>query len=237
MTIALITPTGGRPEAFALCEKWIGQQTYKGEINWIVVDDCVPETRCTMGQTIIRPKPAWRPGQNTQARNLRLALATAGLGGKILFIEDDDYYAPDYLSLVDQWLDEAALVGETHTRYYNVRCRSWHVCANKHHSSLCQTGFRAEILPLVVNACSGREQFLDMTLWSVAAERGRLHPFDPHFSPSAHSGLCIGMKGLPGRLGIGMGHKRTKRWTPDPDMSMLRSWIGGDHLEYAGYHE
>jgi len=33
--ITVITPTGDRPEAFALCERWMSQQTYTGQIQWI----------------------------------------------------------------------------------------------------------------------------------------------------------------------------------------------------------
>lgn len=233
--ITLITPTGGRPEAFALCEKYMARQTYKGKINWVVVDDCVPETNCTMGQTVIRPKPAWQPGQNTQSKNLQLALAAEHLDDKILFIEDDDHYAPGYLDLMSHWLDEAQLVGEKHTRYYNVRHRCSFISANKQHSSLCQTGFRIGILPLVKDICRQGAKFIDMLIWSAAGERGKLYPFHPRFSPGPVSGLCIGMKGLPGRLGIGMGHRQTGRWTPDPDMSTLQSWIGQDAANYAKY--
>lgn len=238
--ITLITPTGGRPEAFALCEKFIGRQTYKGDVNWLVVDDCVPETNCTMGQTVIRPKHAWRLGQNTQGRNLQLLLASEHLGDKILFIEDDDYYAPGYLDRMDHWLDEAQLVGEKHTRYYNVQCRSWHISANKCHSSLCQTGFRAGMLPLIRDVCRQGNRFLDMLIWSAAAERGKLYPFHPRFNPGPVSGLCIGIKGLPGRPGIGMGHRpqppRRQRWNDDADMSTLQGWIGQDAAaNYAKY--
>jgi len=44
---------------------------------------------------------------------------------------------------------------------------------------------------------------------------------------------CIGIKGLPGQAGLGIGHRPSSGWTPDPDLAQLRTWIGADADLYA----
>ena len=75
--ITLITPTGDRHEAFALCEKWIGRQSYIGQIQWVVVDDGHEPTETTLGQEVLRPEPV--EGYSL-CRNLVLGRSVAGAG-------------------------------------------------------------------------------------------------------------------------------------------------------------
>ncbi len=227
--VTIITPTGGRPAAFALCERWVSQQTLQ-DWRWIVVDDGEPETRCTMGQTVIRARPCWQPGENTQARNLLIALtALTASDDKILIFQDDDFYAPGYLGLMSQRLEEAALVGEKETVYYHVGRRGYHVNRNKIHASLCQTGMRREMLPALTAICERGEKFIDLKLF--AAGNGRSKLYEQTFS-------SIGIKGLPGRPGIGIGHRpRGLPWIADPDLKMLSKWIGADAGAYEEFGE
>lgn len=45
-------------------------------------------------------------------------------------------------------------------------------------------------------------------------------------------GWVVGIKGLPGRGGIGMGHRDNFRGTDDPCGALLREWIGEDAEAY-----
>ena len=226
--ITIITPTGGRPEAFALCEFWMRRQTWAGERQWIVVDDSAPETACTMRQEIVRPRPIWQPGENTQARNL-LAAFPLIRNGKIVIVEDDDWYAPAYLEIMASRLDAAPLVGERNARYYNVATRQYMTCPNVKHSSLCQSAFRIEAIPKLTSICESAKKFLDIELFKMCPDQ-RLYE---------NSGTCIGIKGMPGRKGIGSGHRSGAHagWKPDPNLSMLQSWVGDDADAYRGYGE
>jgi hypothetical protein len=222
MGITLLTPTGGRPEAFALCERWAARQTYKGEIQWLVADDCDPPTKCTMGQTVIRPEPRWKPGENTQFRNL-LALLPLVRFDKIIHFEDDDAYLPTYIETMARRLDEAPLVGETPARYYNVRFRTWRDCGNNAHASLFQTAMRADILPVLKRICE-RQKWIDMALWP-AVPGGKLF----------HGEETVGIKGMPGRAGQVAAHRKQTWMNPDPHLDVLRRWIGDDVAEYRRY--
>ena len=229
MPLTLITPTGGRPEAFALCERWMGRQTYRGDVQWIVVDDCEEATVVTMGQTVIRPQPWWKLGApTTQYANVRAALELVK-HDKIVHIEDDDWYGPTYLETTYHRLDAAPLVGECPARYYNARFRRWMNCGNRAHASLFQTAMRAEVIPTLRQICQARE-WIDLSLWERVPEARQALFFGEE---------TVGMKGLPGRPGHIWAHRRQAlvRMAADPQLEKLREWIGDDAAEYGRFHE
>ena len=223
--LSVITCTGGRPEAFALLEGWISRQSYTGDIQWIVIDDCDPPTVPLFGQEVIRPVPSWKPGQITLGRNLTCALDYVKYD-KIVFCEDDEAYLPDYLKLMDQMLDTADLAGEIPARYYNVRQRMFRVLDNRNHASLCQTGMRSDLIPRLRYLCTSQSPFIDMRLWEPIPDVRYL------LVPTAQ---VVSIKGLPGRPGIGIGHRPHGDWKKDPVLAQLRAWIGADADLYVNF--
>jgi len=226
MALTIITPTSDRPEAFQLCQRWMARQTYAGEVQWIVADDGREAATCTMGQEHIRRPPAETPRESFLG-NLLAALQRVR-HDKVVFIEDDDWYAPEYLARMDRWLDQADLVGEAGARYYHLPTRRYHFCGNTHHASLAQTGLRAERLPKVADEiCRSHTTFVDVRLWRrwSAGWKKRLMP---------QTTLSAGIKGLPGKRGIGIGHRLDDRHPVDADGSVLRQWIGADADIYFG---
>jgi glycosyltransferase involved in cell wall biosynthesis len=227
-TLTLITPTGNRPEAFALCETYMARQTVKWD-EWIVVDDGDPPTPTSLGQMVIRPQPLWRPGQTTQYRNLLLGLEAAR-GDYVCVIEDDDWYGPNYLSnTVRLLVQKYDLVGETPSRYYHVARCCWRDMKNRHMASLCQTGFRRRTVASLLVALCRREVWLDTTLWRTAA-RGV-------FRYAFHSGAqVVGIKGMPGRGGMSTAHfVQGVQWNTDREGTKLREWVGSDAETYRRY--
>jgi len=225
--IVLLTPTGGRPRQFELCQKWMAAQTYKGRVLWIVVDDCLPRTSEIKEAfpdtwTIVHkyPFPVWRLGGNTQSRNLReglrviKALPQEDIEG-IFIIEDDDYYRPQYLEKMRALLPGYEAVGEMCTVYYNVTTRRWKKHQNTRHSSLFQTAF-------VLSALKVFEESLDFKFIDIAFFKrlNCVYLFD-------NENLSIGIKGMPGRAGIGKGHQNTGPGN-DPDCTTLQNLIGED---------
>lgn len=225
--LTLLTATGARPQAWAICERLMARQDYPGTVRWVIVDDgpeSQPVTFQREGWTLvlIRPRPYWQPGQNTQARNLLAGLAAIGAGERVVCIEDDDHYAPDWLSHVAVQLDKAELVGEVRARYYNVAARLGRQLSNTGHASLCCTAMRGAALETFRQACRRSPKFIDLELWRRHPSR---HLFDGH--------RVTGIKGLPGRGGIGMGHRRDFAGTSDASGSLLREWVGEDARLYA----
>lgn len=221
--LTVVTATGGRSQAFALLVRWVARQTYRGSIQWLVVDDVSPATPCPPGVQVIYPAPLWEPGQNTQARNLLAALPHVR-HDRIAIVEDDDWIAPTYLETLAARLEQAPLVGEQRARYYHVGTREYHVHSNLKHSSLGQAGFRRELLPLFSDVLKSGTKFLDIELFR--RHRGAIFP---------PSGLHCGMKGMPGRPGIGTGHQPSRGWDNDRDLVTLGLWLGEDAEQYRGF--
>lgn len=224
--LTLLTATGARPRAWAICERLMAAQDYTSPVRWLIVDDgqeAQPVTfqRDGWAVEVIRPAPHWKPGQNTQARNLLAGLAHCRAEDRVVVIEDDDHYAPDWLTHVAGQLERAELVGECRARYYNVATRQGRELNNAGHASLCSSAVRGRAVDALRKACQGAPRFIDLQLW----RRFRGHLFGGH--------RVHGIKGLPGRGGIGMGHGDSFRGTPDPDGRLLRSWIGQDAELYA----
>lgn len=202
-------------------------QTYSGAVRWVVVDDgeeAQPMTFHREGWEVvmIRPTPFWQPGQNTQARNLLAGLDAIGSDERLVIIEDDDWYAPDWLSTVSAKLEQSELVGESQARYYNIALRRGRQLSNNAHASLCSTAMRGDALSVFRSVCYRSQKFIDLDLWRRARSR---HLFGGH--------RVVGIKGLPGRGGIGMGHRDDFSGKDDADGSLLRAWVGDDAGMYA----
>lgn len=225
--LTLLTATGCRPEAWAICEKLMQAQTFAGPVRWVIVDDgeeAQPITFAREGWTleVMRREPFWRPGQNTQALNLAHGLRAIKASERVVIIEDDDHYAPDWLETIDKALDKADLVGECRARYYNVATNTGRQLNNEHHASLCSTGMKGLALEKFRRECRPGVTFIDVSLWRNFSGKKQL--FGGH--------RVTGIKGMPGRGGIGMGHKPDFQGIKDEDGELLREWIGQD----AGFY-
>lgn len=207
------------------------QQTYRGPVQWIIVDDCEPYTpinndgalvRWSFSREVIRPDPKWN-GWNTQHRNI-LAALDAAKHDKILFIEDDDYYGPNYLERMSGLLDEHEVAGQIPTVVYNVRYRGWMDHENKEHASFSQTGIRSSQIPILKQICADRNCCIDIELYK-------------HTNHQLVEGRdVLSIKGMPGRPGPMQTHDNDQRFTMDPDMEKLREFIGDDAGHYAEFY-
>lgn len=195
--LSVLTPTGGRPEAFAKCVEYMQAQDYEKPVRWVIVDDgpeSMPTPQVKDWQIVhVRPDSLWKPGQNTQVRNMLTGLDYCA--DRIVIVEDDDQYAPWWLSTVDSWLEDDDLVGEGWSVYRNLKTGTVKECNNNKHASLCSTAVKGRAVEWLRQACCSGEKFIDLRLWK---NPGKLYP---------HEGGVIGIKGYPGRPGIGMGHR------------------------------
>lgn len=193
--LTVITPTGGRPEAFAVLAECIRRQTCR-DFEWIVVDDCDPATEVPQVHdriTVVRPEPRWEAGQNTQARNI-LAGIEAASSDAVAIMEDDDWYCDGWVQQCIDWMAEHELAGEGDSHYYNVANGTGKRMRNMRHASMCATVCRGRALDELVRVCRNLGQRIDMNLWKIG---GHVEPW---------AGRVVGIKGVPGRPGIGCGH-------------------------------
>jgi hypothetical protein len=179
----------------------------------------------------VRREPQAREG-HTLLLNLRLALSYIK-GSKILIIEDDDWYGPDYIHTMDKLLDTYDLVGEMKARYYNVPAMKYKRIGNGAHASLCQTGFTKNIFS-VFESCLVVDSYVDDRLWKSPNVKSFLIN-DEDDSLRLHCSL----KGLKGRKGIGTGHNMNARYyRPDVGLEHLIKWVGEEnariYMEHVG---
>ena len=229
--VTLITPTGDRQETFELCVRFMQRQTHTYD-QWIIVDDgdtnlMLPSETDSRAVVLNRIKT-----RNEASFTLRANLVHA-LGHVendiVLDIEDDDWYSPDYIQFMKNLFkinEKLVLVGQGNAIYYHIPSRSWFPCLNENHASLCQTGFRSRVIPWINKICDtlpSGNHFIDTALWSQSLSKCLNVDGPPR---------CVGMKGLPGRGGIGSGHRHYNRFKRDPRLLKLRQLIGDDISNY-----
>ena len=224
--ISVITPTADQPMGIELLEKYMARQTVQPD-EWIVSDDGISHARLTMGQKHIARPRTHDKGQSL-AQNIIKGLEVV-TGNIVLIMEHDDYYAPNHIEVCVNALEKAEAAGSKTQRYYNVEHRCWLVMANVG-SSLCNTAFHAKHIPMMHTAArvafSSNLYSLDRIFWDSMTPRYKVNLHDIN--------TVVGIKGLPGRVGLGLGHRpdKTRPWKYDKDLSKLREWIGDDADNY-----
>lgn len=201
--IVLITPTGERPEAFSKCVEYMESQDVQEPIKWLIVDDGreplnVPKKIKEWDIVHLRPEPFWSPGDNTQARNLMVGLDNIHESDSVLIIEDDDYYAPWWIRMCKTWLTKHELVGEAPSLYRHLNGVEKQM-NNRNHASLCSTAMRGSAIKTFRRVLERNTKAIDVNLWrNQGTKSKKIYPYN---------GGVIGIKGYPGRAGIGVGHK------------------------------
>ncbi len=222
MDISLVTPTHDRHLAFALCERWMARalSNFKdGQIQWVVADDGTVPVHCTMGQEHVREERFCAESTESFIGNMCRALERVR-HDVVFIIEDDDWYGVDYFNnMLGLFGTGADIVGEGRARYYHVPSRQYHVHGNVSHCSWCQTAFRAEHIPFVIELATGmRTAMLDKIVWDYLPGR--------KFIKESNE-WSVGIKGL-GMGGVGAGHDSGWYRRRDESGSVLREWVGVD---------
>ena len=223
--ITAITPTGDRPLAFALCQTGMFHQTVKPD-QWIVIDDGKVPTKPFLPMEYIRREPKPFDPKFTLLINLQAVIPLIA-GDVIMVIEDDEYYAPDYIAEMERRLNGYEIIGIMRSKYYHLPCGGYFRHGNINRASLAETVFKKSFLPEFEKVLIG-DSFLDMRLWLKTKSDQKLLFVDDD------NPLYLGIKGLPGRGGIGGGHKITYgNYAQDTsDRKMLRTWIPKDYGIY-----
>lgn len=226
--ITVITPTGDRPLAFALCQNWIRKQTLQPD-QWIVVDDGKIPLNPTILMQYVRRDPQPDDPKYTLLLNLKKAIPLIK-NNEIIIMEDDEYYAPEYIEEMAHRLNQHEVTGIGKSRYYHLPSGGYFRIKNMTHASLAQTAFRSSFLPDFQELLENSDVYLDFNIWTKANKDGRGFIFvDSNDSP-----LYVGIKGLPGRTGIGKGHDPMlyRKYPHDITREALKRWIPKDYGIY-----
>jgi hypothetical protein len=242
----LITPTGDRYETLMLTFEYMKRQTFVrngGLVAWHIVDDGKTDAASRVvaehsdsemanhNIVVYHHRLEHNPkyvGPRSLARNISavLNLITAH---KIAIIEDDDCYHEAHLQELSDRLDHSWMAGTVWQRYYHLPSRSYRVFRNRG-SAFCSTGFIRPLVRVLSEVCQDcferNSKGLDARFWQLVQLAG--YKVDI-YEPSDDTPQVVGMKGLPGREGIGVGH-RPKKFLPDPQMTVLKKWVGEDYF-------
>lgn len=229
--LSVITCTGGRPEAFDLCKKYVQHQTYTSPIQWMVVTDESPiivgEALQGMNCEIYTGLNRWREGLNTQRSNMEEALKYVK-GDYILIAEDDELYKPDYFRTMVELLQHCDLAGVCNSKYYHVGLPGYKEMHNYNHAALSHTALTKKALPLLQAAVDSGEMFFDIHMWNNAREKRVTSLL------LANTDLVIGMKGMPGRPNLGAGGQK-RDYLIDPNLAKLEEWCGAYASNYLPF--
>ena len=217
--ITCITCTGDRPEAFELLRRWIKEQTVQPD-QWLVIDDGKVPLKNKERFEYIRREPKDGEG-HTLNLNMKTVLPYVK-GDIILIMEDDDWYGPEYISTMSDYLQNYNLVGEKFARYYHLPAMKYSRLKTGGHASLCQTGFTRKLLPLFEKCLEGNP-YIDARIWGLTNKSQSFLITDAEDKRKLH----CSMKGLKGRKGIGSGHDpNSKYYSPDKELEYLIRWVG-----------
>ena len=237
-SFSVITPTGDRPFPFELCCHFMKRQSiYPTE--WIIVDDGSIPTQLPNLSFVkhIRRINTSLPNEHTLPLQMIEALQYVSTD-KIIMFEDDDWYCADYfermLKLFEQH-PKAKLIGQGRAVYYHIPYRKCFQLINVDRASFCQSAFRMELIPSILHICKTiQNPFIDIMLWQ--ARKGSKYAKDKYLLTDVPP-MCIGIKGLPGRVcRTTIGHRGLHpKFKPDPDFSKLREFIGNDVSLYEKF--
>lgn len=229
--VTIITPTGDRPEALALLRQWMANQVRQPD-QWLIIDDGKKpvKKRDFPGATVIRRKPRKDDPGHTLGVNLLAALPHIA-HDKILIMEDDDWYGPDYIQTMAALLNDHELAGISGSKYYYPAIPGWVEKGKPTHASLSQTALRKSYLPKLEQAIPGDGKLpdfsIDLRLWEKASGSGYL-------VPGEDLQLHCSIKGLPGRPGQSIGHEKRHFRQDDENLTVFHQWCG-DVEAYRGF--
>jgi hypothetical protein len=232
MRLTALTCACHRPEAWALCESYLKRQTRQPD-QWIVLDDDLIPTVCTMGQEY-HYNPKWR-GPLSLCEKVRFVLENNLIRGDALVVwENDDVYRADYLETCERWLGEHDLVGEGRTVYYNVRERWWYEHEGNTNTSLCATALNRTVFPFLYEVACQPNNFVDQPMW--LGYRGKKKVYCPDVKGTRNR-LVVGIKAMPGRRGYSAAHtNRDLNAKDDPKLIDLTRLIGPDAENYRNFY-
>lgn len=153
-------------------------------------------------------------------------------GDAVVLFEDDDWYPSDWTIHCEEGLTRALLFGQDRVFNYHVPSGGYEEVVDSKHSPLHATAFASSLIPLLMSICelglSGPDAkpSLDRALWSMPVRKLRSH--------HAH---VISMKGMPGKVGYSVAHRKDHYRTFDADRSILFEKIGEDRALYADWFD
>jgi len=229
--ITIITPTADRAFCLSRLSYYLKRQTFIGDIQWIVSDSGHPQQEpiCDIVIDFAEHMEYKYIGyikkpHKSFCRNMLDALSRVKYD-KIIVMEDDDWYHPTYVEIQFERLNNYNLVGEIPAIYYNIKDQSYRILGNTNRASMCQMGFKSNVISTLIMILNQQSAFVDIQLWEYYSYKFKKQLYNTR--------LCIGIKGMPGNPGIGIGHRLTDvHRKKDKNWQKLEEWIGKEDTNF-----
>jgi glycosyltransferase involved in cell wall biosynthesis len=137
----------------------------------------------------------------------------------VICIEDDDWYAPNYIELMEGWFEKSGrpdVLGINHTIYYNIMENKYVILNHPGRASMMQMAVSPKILD--IEWCADDYAYLDWHLWVKEKALRKIAVYSPHVAIGIKHGI-----GLCGGGGHKQGWKHYQK--EDKDWSFLSSII------------
>jgi hypothetical protein len=223
MNVCAVTCTGGRPELFELCKRWIAHQTRPVD-KWIVATDNgevitdLPAFASHMHvERVTTPAPNtdWVPNHS-----LRQALLAVPEGHAAVVFEDDDWYSPKHVERCVQQ------IGLGHEVVYGTVWMRYHVPLRQWNTKVRRAPGEGRVMIRADAVRKYADSLVNRPLYEGPTD-GRY----PDFTVVGIKGVGYGLPGRAGasdmHRGLGM-DKKFKIVNRDPHGTFLRTMLGDD---------
>lgn len=246
---AVITCTPGRRSFELACQYVQRQHPQPGfKLQWIVVINGSSYSFSKFGSlamrygahaVVVRHTLERSPGQ--LARNIYSALNLLDDDVELVsFMEDDDWYAADYLRAVEDaaLASPPMILGQPGWWYYHLGQQRYQRNWTYPYATMAGTTIHARYLGKLEEGCQifaeADAKGLDAWLWK-STQTGRVF-----LSQRAEGGdrpFVVGIKGYDGQDNVGVGGSPGADWVHDPYSVKLREWTKNDPIARHNYEK
>lgn len=230
MKVCAITCSGQRATMLSLCQKQVMRQTRTPDL-WIVNNDT--DDPLTLERTPFETKATEFRWSGSFLFLLQDLLAEVPPDHAVVWIEDDDWYAADYIqTIVDSLSEKHPAAGNSMEPRYCLPARKWRI-KMKHYPNCGNTALHPSAIRSYSEMLSTEKQQPWIDWWRQIRGTTNATPMQR----IAMKG--VGYGSMPGRRSRGPNDHDPKlldkRWRHDPDLDRLRQWIGKDLEFYAPF--
>lgn len=222
----VLTCTGNRKHLIPQLKKYLDRQTVQPG-QWLIIDDGedkIPPEMIEGADRFFRDRTS-ESNQKNLIRSMLEVLIFVKYE-KVIIMEDDDWYHPQYLEVMSNYLDQYDLAGQKNTYIYNVPAKAWYQSDCKEACTLGRTGFTKAVFNTIQETLPKTRRMPDMAIWLNYEGNKIMLPPDPH--------LYVGIKGISNNAITKADHdpESSRLKNKDENFEDLRKLIGDEDAEF-----
>jgi len=230
-SIAIITPTGDRPEMLAILKGCVERQSIRPS-SWVVVDDgAVPSSRIVSDLPYVKYVRRERTEKGHTLKWQMLEALRHVETDVVVIMEDDDWYGADYLKNTLDAMADAELFGWKDRVYYHLQSATCRKLATSGWAIWALTAFRKSVYKKIMDILpSVKGHNVDVYIWKYTdAVKRTARQLIKH----KRDWFYLGIKGcFVGRPGLTKAHRHLSFRIDDAENRILNRIIGNDKDKY-----